>query len=251
MITFAVPLKAKAVSRDWEQVTRIFNRTLASIYNQTDPNFKIVVACHDIHELTKTYDGRVEFLISDSPVPKDREEMMLDKGWKISMAALRIRELGAGYVMLVDSDDLVSNRIAEYVNANPRKNGFLSSYGYVYNEGSPYVKKMYAMHRTCGSCSIVNYSVEDLPDRMPVNIWDRSHTDQYIIRQSHRGVPDYLKEHGRELEKMPFPTTIYVRNTGDNHSMLGGSDMSWKRKVELMLRPRIAIDEALRTEFGI
>lgn len=96
MIYFAVPLKSKAASSDWGQVTRIFNRTLASIYNQTDPNFKVIVACHDIPELTKSYDERVEFLVSDAPIPNDRKEMMLDKGWKISMAALRIRELRGG-----------------------------------------------------------------------------------------------------------------------------------------------------------
>lgn len=75
---------------------------------------------------------------------------------------------------MVDSDDLISNRIAEYVNYHPNENGFLSSYGYAYNDGFDYVKKLAALHRICGSCSIVNYSVEDLPDRMPENLWDDS-----------------------------------------------------------------------------
>lgn len=152
--------------------------------------------------------------------------------------------------MLVDSDDLISNRIAEYVNAHPEKNGFLSNYGYVYNEGLPYMKKMSALHRTCGSCSIVNYSVEDLPDKMPANFWDNSFKNSYIIRKSHRQIPDYLKEQGRELERMPFPTTVYVRNTGDNHSMMGGSDLSWKRKVEMFLRRKTYINHDIKTEFG-
>ncbi len=153
--------------------------------------------------------------------------------------------------MMVDSDDLISNRIAEYVNCHPNGNGFLSSYGYAYNDGFEYVKKLAALHRICGSCSIVNYSVEDLPDRMPESLWDDSPKDIWICRKSHRIIPDYLKEHGRPLAHMPFSTTIYVRNTGDNHSMLNGGDLNWKRKVELTLRPKIDINKGIADEFGI
>lgn len=153
--------------------------------------------------------------------------------------------------MLVDSDDLVSNQIAQYVNEHPNENGFLSSYGYAYNDGFEYVKKLAALHRICGSCSIVNYSVEDLPDKMPENLWDNSLKDTWIIRMSHRVIPDYLKEHGRTLAHMPFPTTIYVRNTGDNHSMLNGGDLNRKRKIELAVRPKIKINTGIAEEFGI
>lgn len=152
--------------------------------------------------------------------------------------------------MLVDSDDIVSNRIAEYVNAHPGQTGFLSRYGYIYNDGFSYMKRILALHRICGSCSIVNYSVEDLPDSMPQNLWDDSLKEKWIIRKSHRIIPDYLKKQGRALKEIPFPTTIYVRNTGDNHSMLSGSDLNWKRKIELFLRRRTKIGGDIGKEFG-
>ena len=69
MIYFGVPLRSKASSNNWDNVTRVFNRTLRSIYRQTDPGFKIIVACHDLPELFEAYDERVEFLIADCPVP--------------------------------------------------------------------------------------------------------------------------------------------------------------------------------------
>lgn len=96
MLYFGVPLRSKAASKDWDNVTRVFNRTLHSICNQTDPDFKVFVACHDIPLLDKQYDQRVEFLIADTPIPTSKKEMMLDKGWKVSMIARRIRELGGG-----------------------------------------------------------------------------------------------------------------------------------------------------------
>lgn len=250
MIFFGIPLRSKAVSKNWEQVTKIFNRTLHSVLGQTDPNIKVIVACHEIPEIS-IKDERLEFLIADTPYPTNSREMMLDKGWKISMIAMRIRELGGGYTMLVDADDLVSNRIAEYVNSHPNENGFLSKNGYIYNDGFSYVKKVYALHRICGSCAIVNYCVEDLPDHMPENLWDNSSVDRWIIRKSHRVVPQLLKEMGRPLRTIPFPTTMYLRNTGDNHSMLNGSDLDWKRKIELLLRRKIFLKGNLEKEFGV
>lgn len=250
MIFFGIPLRAKEASNDWNHVVEVFNRTLESVYRQTDPEFRIFIACHNIPVLYKNYDKRVKFLISDQPVPKTRKEMMLDKGWKVSMIAGQIRALGGGYTMLVDSDDILSNRIAEYVNAHPNENGFLSRYGYLYNDGDLYMRKILAPHRICGSCSIVNYTVEELPDRMPENLWDAEINEKWIIRKSHRIIPRYLAEHGRKLSEMPFPTTVYVRNTGDNHSMLGGTDLNMKRKLELIMRKKIKLTGKIGSEFG-
>lgn len=250
MIFFGIPLRSKAASYDWENVTKVFNRTLRSVYAQTDPDFKIYVACHDIPVLDRKYDSRVEFLISDRDTPKTKEEMLLDKGWKISMIANCIREAGGGYTMLVDSDDLVSNRIAEYVNSHPRCSGYLSKYGYVYNDGADYMKKARDLHRLCGSCSIVYYAEDDLPDKMPESFFDDSPVDKWVIRKAHCVIPDYLREHGRELRRIPFATTVYVRNTGDNHSMLGGSDFSWKRKIYFLLKRKIRIYGKKGKEFG-
>ena len=251
MIYFGIPLRSKKASKDWNEVTRVFNRTLRSVYRQTNPAFKIYVACHEVPLLDAEYDERVEFLTADTPVPTTKFEMMLDKGWKISMIAQKIREAGGGYTMMVDSDDLVSNRIAEYAAAHPEKTGFISRYGYIYNDGFSYVKKALHMYRICGSCAVVRYSTEDLPDYMPKDLWDDSLKEKWIVRMSHRKIPDYLQSIGRALETIPFPTTIYVRNTGDNHSMLNGSDLSKKRKLELMIRRRIPITEKMREEYGL
>ncbi len=250
MIYFGIPLRSKSVSHNWEEVCEVFERTLRSAYHQTNPDFKIFVACHDLPTLRHTYDDRVEFLRADTPFPTDSYEMMLDKGWKISMIAAKIREAGGGYTMLLDSDDMVSNRIAQYCVDHPGTNGFVSLHGYIYNEGLSYVKRTFKLYRICGSCSIINYSVDDLPDHMPANFHDDL-KDQYIIRRSHREIPNYMASIGRKLKTIPFITTVYVRNTGDNHSMLDGNDLSKARKLELFFRRKEKITEKMRREFGL
>lgn len=250
MIYFGIPLRSKGASKNWEHVVKIFRRTLRSVCAQTDPDFRVLVACHDIPESKEPYDSRVEFLVADTPVPTNRDEMMLDKGWKLSMIGKRVRELGGGYTMIVDADDLISNRIADYVNSHPGENGFVSDYGFVYNDGFLYMKKIWGLHRICGSCIIVNYVPEELPDTLPENLWDNTPMDRWLIRKPHTAMLQALEQQGKPLAKMPFPTTIYVRNTGDNHSMLGGDDLSWKRKAELLVRRRLPIHSPLGREFG-
>ena len=68
MIYFGVTLRSRASAKNWNNVEKDFNRTLRSLYNQTDPDFRIIVACHDIPRLDGKYDDRVEFLVTDIPI---------------------------------------------------------------------------------------------------------------------------------------------------------------------------------------
>lgn len=250
MIYFGVTLRSRASAKNWDNVEKDFNRTLHSLYNQTAPDFRIIVACHDIPRLNGKYDDRVEFLVTDIPTPKTTFEMMQDKGYKLSMIGKRVREYGGGYTMTVDADDLVSNRIAAYVKQHPGEHGFGAKYGYVYNVGDSFVKRMYALDRVCGSCTIINYDASELPAELPAGPQDESSTETIIIRRAHSSLQRYMASIGRPLQRIPFPTTVYIRNTGDNHSMLDGGDLSWKRKIELMLRPPKPLS-SISQEFGL
>ena len=83
MLYFVIPLMSRKAANDWEMVSMLFNRTLWSCYNQTDPDFKILIACHEIPVLTKQYDSRVEFIQvseAEAPIPTNQQEKMIDKG---------------------------------------------------------------------------------------------------------------------------------------------------------------------------
>ena len=51
VVFFGIALKARATAKSWALVVRDFNRTLASIYNQSNPNFRVLVGCHEIPDL--------------------------------------------------------------------------------------------------------------------------------------------------------------------------------------------------------
>ncbi len=249
MIYFGVTLRSKAVSKDWEHVVRDFRRTLRSICAQTDPDFRVIVACHEIPEAEGEYDPRVEFIQAEIPFPTTPLEMMQDKGYKLSMIGRKIREYGGGYTMIVDADDLVSNRIAAYVNTHPGCNGFASRYGYVHVMGENCVRRTLHPDQICGSCTIVNYSVDDLPADLPASPTDAA-AKGYILRKPHPAIRPYLASVGRPLEELPFPSTVYMRNTGDNHSMLAGGQLGLKRRLEQLIRRRILVKKVAQ-EFGL
>ena len=236
MLFFGIPLRSKAASNDWIRVTEFFNRTLWSVYNQTDSDFRIFLACHDIPALCHDFEDRVEFIQVNSPVPRTKDEMMLDKGYKVHTIGMRIRELGGGFTMMVDADDIQSNRIAEYVNSHPDANGFISHKGYYYHVGDDFIKKGHKFPN--GSSTIVKYSVEDLPDRHYKKMVPSENSNPHIIRKRHGDIPRICSEMGRPLETLPFIASIYVRDTGDNHSLMNRNE-SRLRILEQKVMPRL------------
>lgn len=250
MIYFGIPLRSKAVSNDWEKVSLYFNRTLWSVYNQTDPDFRVIVVCHDIPKLVHQYDERVEFIQVDAPIPANKDEMMLDKGYKVHTIAMRIREYGGGFTMMVDADDIQSNRIAEYVNAHPEANGFVAHNGYYYHIGDPFIKLGHKFPN--GSSTIVKYSIEDLPEEHYPTMVPGMNSNPHIVRKQHGDIPRICAELGRPLRPLPFPASIYVRETGDNHSLMGKNESRW-RVMEQKLMPKIYLNrnDEIRKEFSI
>ena len=239
MIYFLIPLMSKKAANNWQMVSTLFNRTLWSCYNQTVPDFRIIVACHEIPKLTKQYDNRVEFIQVDeskAPIPKNSYEKMLDKGYKTHTLAMRLRELGGGYAMLVDADDLVSSRLAEFIKKHPNENGYYIKTGYVYFVGDKYMKILHKF--SSGTSCIINYSINDLPDKYPKVMTENCDANEWIIRKRHGGIVGACKDAGRALSPLPFKGAVYVLGSGDNHSLLGK-----KNKYQTRLREFIQLFE--------
>jgi len=62
MMAFVVPVKSKTVTSDWTSFSRLVNRCIKSICNQSNTNFKVIVSCHEIPKTKFNNDSRVEFL---------------------------------------------------------------------------------------------------------------------------------------------------------------------------------------------
>lgn len=249
MLYFAVPLKARAVARDWDRVSLCFNRCLASLFGQTNDDFRVIVALHDKPDLDVAHDERLHILEVDHPPPRSLTEQMVDKGQKIHLIANHIRAAGGGPVMKVDADDLVSNRLAQHVVDHPGHHGWYMEDGYEYLFGAERVRHCPRFHRLCGTSTIVNYEADELP----AGADDARHddvADRYHIRAPHERTHTLRQSIGKPLERLPFVGAMYVVDTQDNHSIQSGA-IPAKRRLIRRVTPSKAVSPALQAEFSM
>ncbi len=210
MLTFIVPLRSKTVTSDWTSVTRLLNRTLNSVCNQSNKNFNVIVACHEIPETEFTSNSRVKFLQVDFQPPilkneaSDRWVKEADKGRKIKFAVDYAKSKGASYIMTVDSDDCISNKICDFVAKNTKAStaGWYVKKGYLYPEGKKYTfLNLKNFNTLCGSCVIIKPHLVDF--MYGENFWfDHERT---------------IFDGNLSLIPLPFPGALYSMLNGTNH----------------------------------
>lgn len=162
-------------------------------------------------------------------------------------------EIGGGYLMLLDADDLVSNRIADMCESCDT-NGFVSGKGYLYFEGSRYLRIISEPWKICGSCTIVNWGVDELPSRLATDIEDLNQLRrEYVVNASHARIPSMMAERGRQLTATSFPITIYSCANGENISIRTSSSpiRTFGKRMVRALHPLCRVTPAIIEEFSL
>ena len=80
---------------------------------------------------------------------------------------------------------------------------------------------------------------------------ERDKNQKFIFQSSHRFLPADAKKRGKVFDTVPFPTTVYVIGTGENHSILSGVGISWRRTLEGLLRCPRLITNKQRRDYNI
>jgi len=217
MITFIIPVKSERVSASWAKFSKLFERTLKSVTNQTSQNYKVIVVCHEKPQ-TNFEHGHVEYVYVDFEVPdlknapKEKHDGLKeeDKSRKILVGVEAAKKYDTDYFMVVDADDCISNKIVAFVEENKAKNpvGWYINKGYFYREGDKFITLNRNNFNTlCGTCLIVhpNY-FEGIFHNAPHLLYVHQTTD----------FPN-----GSKLVQLPFPGAVYSMANGENHYMSG------------------------------
>jgi tetratricopeptide (TPR) repeat protein len=218
-VVFGISLAARSVVEDWTRTCLLLSHTLRSVLAQTDPRVRVLLCGHDRPALAELDDPRVEFLVSDQEPARSPKDFRRDKMRKRALVAMRLRELGGGYLLPLDADDLVSNRLVAHVLSDDNRRGYLITQGYVLDWNNrrlacipgawdaPY-------DRVCGSSAVLYFETSDLP--APGEPTDA--TSYFDLFREHAYWPITAEEFGRPLARIPFPAGIYVLNHGQNLS---------------------------------
>ena len=215
MLVFIIPVKSKKVSGSWEQFSKLFERTLKSVTNQTSQNFKTIVVCHE--KPTTTFDHpnleyvQVNFhppVLDPNDNKKNNGLKEEDKSKKILYGVKYSKKYSPDYIMVVDADDCISNRIVQYVDEhqNDEINGWFFKKGYIYREGDKFISLNKENFNTlCGTCIIVRPGhIDAIFQNVPHLLY--VHKTTYLGNNAH-------------LDTFPYPGAVYSMANGENHFM--------------------------------
>jgi hypothetical protein len=206
---FGIPLRAKALSDDWDLVCKNLERTLSSLSQQKDKDFIVYIAAHE-HPPVNFQNLTVKVLLATHT--PDINKMGGDKGRKKQMIGASLREDGyeSVYFMHLDADDLVDPSLVEFVQRDDNKRGYLLTRGYIYDVMNDRISKSKAFYKHCGSCAILYFTRDDFP----LNIKDKN--CYYSQFGRHKQYKDVALQFGRELQPLKKPMVVYMVNHGEN-----------------------------------
>ncbi len=258
MLYFVIPLRDRSTTADWPGVCRLLERTLASAAGQLDPAWRILVAGHSRPEGIRIPQG-CEFLPMPFPPPdldpqisveSRMQRMRSDKGHKLLHGLARVRAEKGAYVMFLDADDLVSNRLAGYVAAHAGANGWYIDRGYRLDEQPRQMLFWrYGFYKECGSSYLIRADLAPFPERLD----DSLDFSDYFVRRYvvHAYIRADLARRGTPLAPLPFYGAIYTFNR--RNMFAAGQrrpDPPWRNWARRLLKSR-RITPELRREFGL
>jgi hypothetical protein len=212
VIVFIVPLRSSRVSTSWQKVCVLLERTLRSICNQTNPDFKVIVVCHEKPDINFYHPSisyiEVEFDIPTCDVPgKSR-----DQARKMWIGLQSAQPLRPDYIMFVDSDDCVSKKIVDFTIHHPSQHGWFVPQGYEHPDQSNtlYFRKKDFQYK-CGTSYIFSHS--SLQDFVKFN-FDEITGRNFLFHQYSLNL---MKSKNSPLDPLPFPGVVYITENGENY----------------------------------
>jgi hypothetical protein len=222
-LTFLIPVRHPANSRDWARSKANIAETVRSISAQTNSDWRGLIIANEgseLPDLPERFD--VEWVHFPPNAMHDqgtqsREEFLdavrLDKGRRVLKGMLRARD--SRFFMLVDDDDFISSRIVQFVSEYPNSNGWLIDRGYFWDDGSALLQQLDNFNRVCGTSHIIRSDLYGLPSSF------EEAAPEYIktMLGSHYRLADSMAERGAPLANLPFRGAIYRVGQSGSHSL--------------------------------
>ena len=232
-------------------VEHLLHLTLRSVLAQSDTDFRVILAAHDVPApwLRVEADPRFTFLRGDWPAsePTAANDDGGRKKWLIKKA---VRAAGGGLLMFLDADDWVSRDLVQRARSTivPGDVGAVLTSGlaldYATLHAAPFpIAGAFdgAFHELCGSSTI---------GRVMPNSGDPIRLDPHAALGSHHEWIESAERLGVSLAALPA-RGAYLVGTGQNHSERQGPFAAWRRKVTDAVRGAGApLCPRLAHEFG-
>lgn len=223
-LTFIIPVRHHQSVQGWSGVCDRLSITLQSIAAQSTNNWQCLVVANREAELPVLPKGvtaiRVDLPLTVLPIQSQNPQafydaVRIDKGRRVLAGMMAAPK--NGFVMIVDYDDLVSNKLAEFVSTKVGASGWYLDSGWLFDGGGIAFLQRSKFFEVCGTSHIVRRSLFPLPEH------EESISPEVIKRWmgSHRFIADDLRTLGAPLEKLPLVGAVYRVGYAGNTSGTG------------------------------
>jgi hypothetical protein len=200
--------------------------TMRSIVGQDDVRLRAVIVANEGADLPPLPD---KFDLTQVGFPPDpmsergdndreafRDSFRLDKGRRVLAGILEADS--SGYAMVVDDDGFVSCRLTSFVAGHIGQNGWYVQNGYICGDGGRLIYEYADFSRFCGTSLNIRAALDELPASI------EAADPEYIHKMlgSHFYICEYLQEHRRPLQPLPFVGAIYRVGYVGSHSKSPG-----------------------------
>lgn len=223
MFAFITSVRHPTTSLSYARIEALLKRTLRSVCNQTNGNFRVIVVCNQL-PTNPVADDRISYLISAEPPIETDDKLLrvrIDKGTKLALGLAAARDYSPQHIMFFDADDFVHCGIVDYSETHRTDFGWYVERGFVYDQRTGLISPIRQFNEICGTSHIVSYGLVEprgiLPTSSRTQILNTLGEDYVaLILGAHPFLVRYFAKRGNTLSPLPFNGAVYVRGTGEN-----------------------------------
>jgi len=219
-----IPLKARKVAQNWQNVESALLRVLTSINNQTSSEFECVVVGHDEPEYAvRKLCKNAQFVPFKEFEPPDQQtysgmELQLkyefDRCSKIAKGMMFLNNFGITHWFALDADDLLHSSFVKCIENLKNFDAIVIDKGYFYFENRNVFNKAENFSSVCGSSCVIKSQVTYIPNE----INKKAYREMFYGQVPHMNVKEYFKANKLEYHTPEERLVIYMRDHGDNIS---------------------------------
>lgn len=231
MLTFIIPVRHPSGVADWATAKQHLAETLASLHNQTSDAYEIYVVANRGTDLPPLGAKARLVEVDTDPMRLPAEKtgggyltlVRYDKGWRVMAGLVAARP--QGHVMVVDYDDLVSRKLAAYVDRYPKRAGWFIRSGWLFEDDGRICPLGRGFNAYCGTSLIFRARWLKIPKRL------EDADSGYVMAMfgSHRAAITRFADMGRPLQPLPFAGAAYRLGHANATSRTGGIE-AWLDK---------------------
>lgn len=252
LVSFVIPFRSKASTageESWRRVSSLLLGTVRNLLSQTSRNYTIHVVGDEfpaggLPEDDKLFFHKREFQhhISDDDRGKNRDRRM-----RVVQGCIHAGSLNPGYIMPVDADDRISNKLVAWLETQEQHPCWLVEQGFVLDYASRRFTKSDRYSHQTSSSILLSTSETGIAKDLSFAEMDKC----YWFLGGHSQFKEDMAKRGVSIRHVPFPAGCYLTGYGDNlSSIFAQSPIS---KIRRWLRFHLKgkpFSSDLKEEFG-